>query len=53
MLSLIVKKVDVFKFDGVAESDNTGSDAIWKQEKIVLEVLFSSVLLQFKKYPPF
>jgi len=23
MLSLTVKKVDVFKFDGVAESDNT------------------------------
>jgi len=24
--SLTVKKVDVFKFDGVAESDNTGGD---------------------------
>jgi len=26
MLSLTVKKVDVFKFDGVAGSDNTGLD---------------------------
>ena len=26
MLSLTVKKIDVFKFDGVAESDNTGVD---------------------------
>jgi len=25
MLSLTVKKVDVFKFDGVAESDNTAT----------------------------
>jgi len=25
MLSLTVKNVDAFKFDGVAESDNTGS----------------------------
>jgi len=25
MLSLTVKKLDAFKFDGVAESDNTGS----------------------------
>jgi len=25
MLSLTVKKVDVFKLDGVAESDNTGN----------------------------
>jgi len=24
MISLTVKKVDAFKFDGVAESDNTG-----------------------------
>jgi len=27
-LSLTVKKVDVFKFDGVAESDNTGSQSL-------------------------
>jgi len=26
MLSLTVKKVDVFKFDGVAESDKTAFD---------------------------
>ena len=26
MLSLMVKKVDAFKFDGVAESDNTGAE---------------------------
>jgi len=25
MLSLTVKKLDAFKFDGVAESDNTGA----------------------------
>ena len=25
MLSLTVKKLDAFKFDGVAESDNTGT----------------------------
>jgi len=25
MLSLTVKKLDAFKFDGVAESDNTGN----------------------------
>jgi len=30
MLFLTVKKVDVFKFDGVAESDNT---AQWSQDK--------------------
>jgi len=28
MLSLSVKKLDVFKFDGVAESDNTVCNAI-------------------------
>jgi len=29
MLSLTVKKLDAFKFDGVAKSDNTGSgDAV-------------------------
>jgi len=27
MLPLTVKKLDAFKFDGVAESDNTGHDA--------------------------
>jgi len=28
MLSLTVKKLDAFKFDGVAESDNTGPAAV-------------------------
>jgi len=28
MLSLTVKKLDAFKFDGVAKSDNTGSELI-------------------------
>jgi len=28
MLSLPVKKLDAFKFDGVAESDNTARDGI-------------------------
>jgi len=31
MLSLTVKKYDAFKFDGVAESDNTADRALlWK-----------------------
>ena len=34
MLSLTVQTVDAFKFDGVAESNNTASDAVRKQKKI-------------------
>jgi len=30
MFSLTVKTFDAFKFDGVAESDNTGSFFLWK-----------------------
>jgi len=38
MLSLTVKKIDVFKFDGVAESDNNGSS----QELAKILILSSS-----------
>jgi len=48
MLSLTVKKVDVFKFDGVAESDNTssqGSSIANLNERLATTFSCSSLLI--------
>ena len=41
-----------FKFMAIYLNPLTPSDAVWKQKKNILEVLFSLVLSQFKKISP-
>jgi len=38
MLSLPVKKLDAFKYDGVAESDNTESNGGYERSLLLLSV---------------
>ena len=41
MLSLMVKKLDAFKFDGVAESDNTADRLGYRRECLELVIVLS------------
>jgi len=42
MLSLTVKKLDVFEFDGVAESDNTTFWTTWTERDQLLTLTHNS-----------